>query len=102
MSSIIDSLLQVYAFVDDFLVTHPNLADWRRSPNCHPVVTDAEVITIALMQNVLGVATLKQTYRLIANNWGDAFPHLCCYARWLTRLQALAPVVGHLIQEAIR
>jgi hypothetical protein len=102
MSSIIDSLVQVYTFVEEFLTTHPTLARWRRSPNCHPAFTDAEVITIGLMQNVLGVATLKQTYRLIADNWRSAFPNLCCYARWLTRLQALAPLIGRLIQEAIR
>ena len=102
MSSIIDSLVEVHAFVDEFLTTHPTLSGWRRSHNCHPAFTDAEVITIALMQNVLGVATLKQTYRLIANNWSGAFPHLCCYARWLARLEALAPLIGHLIAEAIR
>jgi len=102
MCSINDSLVEVYAFVDDFLVAHPTLSGWRRSPNSHPAFTDAEVITLGLMQNVLGVATLKQTYRLIANNWRSAFPHLCCYARWLTRLQALTPLMGRLIQEAIR
>src|SRR5690242_19971425 len=102
MCSIIDSLIQVYAFVDEFLTAHPTLSGWRRSHNCHPAFTDAEVITIALMQNVLGVATLKQTYRLIANNWSGAFPRLCCYARWLARLEALAPLIGHLIEEAIR
>jgi hypothetical protein len=59
-------------------------------------------ITIALMQHVLGVATQKQTYRLIKNNWGGAFPHLCSYAQWLSRVHALSALVGHLIAEAIR
>lgn len=102
MSSIIDSLADVYGFVTDFEASHPTLTRWRRSNNNRPLFTDAEVITIALMQHVLGVATLKQTYRLIANNWSGAFPHLCSYAQWLSRLHALSAVVGHLIAEAIR
>lgn len=102
MSSIIDSITQIYVFVSDFLETHLGLAQWRRSHNSRPAFTDAEVITIGLMQSVLGVATRKQTYRLIANNWAGAFPHLCSYAQWLSRLHALSAIVGHLIAEAIR
>ena len=102
MSSIVDSLTEIYVFVADFLAQHPHLAQWRRSNNDEPAFTDAEVLTIGLMQGVFGVATLKQTYRLIANNWRDAFPHLCGYAPWLARLHRLSGIVTHLIQEALR
>jgi hypothetical protein len=101
MSSIVDTLTQIYVLVADFLAEHPDQAHWRRSPNDQPVFTDAEVITIGLMQSVLGVATLKQTYRLIANNWRDCFPKLCCYGQWLSRLHALSALVGHLMGQAI-
>jgi hypothetical protein len=102
MSSIVDSLTEIYVFVADFLAEHPNLAAWRYSNNREPAFTDAEVLTIGLMQGVFGVATLKQTYRLIANNWRSAFPHLCSYAQWLARLHRLSPLVNCLIQEALR
>ena len=102
MASIIDNLIEIHTFVTDFLTAHPRLAGWRRSNNRQPLFTDAEVITLGLMQNVLGVASLKQTYRLVANNWREAFPHLSSYARWLSRLQALSFVIGHLIAESIR
>ena len=102
MSSIVDSLTQIYVFVADFLAQQPQLADWRRSNNAQPAFTDAEVITIGLMQGVFGVATLKQTYGLIKNNWHDAFPKLGCYASWLARLHRLSGLVGRLIVEAIR
>jgi transposase len=102
MSSIIDNLTQIYGFVTDFTDTHPNLANWRRSHNNRPAFTDAEVLTIALMQSVLGVATLKQTYRLVADNGRGLFPYLCSYAQWLSRLHALSALTGHLIAEAIR
>ena len=101
MSSIVDSLTEIYVFVADYLAEHPNRAGWRRSNNGEPAFTDAEVITIGLMQSVLRVATLKQTYRLIANNWHACFPKLCSYAQFVSRLHALSAVVGYLMLEAI-
>ena len=91
----------LYVFVDDFLQARPTLRAWRRSPNASPTFTDAEVITIGLMQGCLGCATLKQTYRLIEGNFKDAFPLLPTYSQWLARLHALAPIVGMLIQHAL-
>lgn len=60
-------MTEIYCFVDDFLKGHTSLAHWRRPPNDEPSFTDAEVITIALMQSCLGVDPLKQTYYLISN-----------------------------------
>ena len=54
------------------------------------------MLTIALLQGGLGVASLKQTYRLIAHNYRSAFPGLCSYQRWLARLQALTALIGAL------
>jgi len=102
MSSIEDQLTAIYCFVDDFLKAHPSLASWRRSPNDEPAFTDAEVITLGLVQGCLGVATLKKTYHLIAANFGAAFPHLCSYGQWVARLHALTGIVGYLIQEALK
>ena len=61
-----EALLTVYLFVSDTLENNPAWANWRRSNDHEPAFTDAEVITIALMQGCLGYATLKQTYRFIA------------------------------------
>lgn len=101
MQSIADQMLSLFVLVDDFLKQRPALSAWRRSPNSAPAFTDAEVITIGLMQGCLGVATLKQAYRLIAANWHDAFPHLPGYGQWLARLHALARLVGVLIQHVV-
>lgn len=98
MSSIDDSLTVLYVVVDDFLQARPDLAGWRHSPNRHPAFSDAEVLTIAWMQSWLEVASLKQTYRLIAANCRAAFPHLCSYARWITRVHALAALLGALLR----
>ena len=102
MASILDHATEIYVFVDDYLKTHPRLAHWRRSNNDQPQFTDAEVLTIGLMQGALGVATLKKTYQMIHDNIKEAFSDLCSYAQWLNRLHALTPLVGHLIEALFR
>ncbi len=97
MSSIEDQLTTLYVFVDDFLTTHPTLSHWRRSPHAAPAFSDAEVLTIALLQGCLGVASLKQTYRLVAHNYRSAFPQLCSYPQWMARLQMLATQISALL-----
>jgi len=100
MQSIAEQMTIVYCFVDDFLKAHPAQATWRASNNRMPAFTDAEVITIALMQGCFGCASLKQTFRLVAHNWRPLFPKLVSYKQWLSRLHKLAPLVGMLLQQA--
>lgn len=100
MASIVEQMTAVYVFVDDYLKAHPAQAQWRRSHHHDPAFTDAEVITIALLQGCLGVATLKQAYRFAAADHRAAFPHLPSYAQWLARLQALSGLIGQLAQVA--
>ena len=95
--SIEHQMIELYCFVDEFLKTHPRLAHWRRSPHAQPQFSDAEVLTIALLQGVFEVATLKQTSRLVAQNWQTAFPHLSSYKQWLTRVHHLLPQVSRLL-----
>jgi len=97
MSSIEHQMAEIYCFVDDYLKFHPARARWRRSPNSQPRFADAEVITIALLQNAFGCATLKKAYELVRDNWGTAFPRLCSYKQWVQRLHALSGVVGQLV-----
>ena len=102
MGSIEHEMTVIYVFVDDFLKAHPSLSSWRRSNNSQPVFTDAEVLTIALLQGCLRVATLKDAYRFVANNCREAFPFLCTYGQWIARLHQLTPLVGHLMREALK
>jgi hypothetical protein len=100
VATIIDQMTEIYCFVDDYLKAHSQLAQWRRSHNHQPAFSDSEVITIALMQNCFGVATLKKTYLLIASNHRSVFPLLCSYKQWVARLNALSEITGHLIESA--
>jgi hypothetical protein len=97
MSSIVDPLTELYFFVDEYLRTHPALSCWRQSPHDKPLFADSEVLTLALLQGCLGVASLKQTYRLVKENYPSAFPHLCSYSQWIARLQALGGPISALL-----
>jgi hypothetical protein len=92
--SIEHQMTEIYCFIDDYLKAHPRQARWRRSPHAVARFTDAEVLTIALLQGAFQVASLKQTYRLVQANFHSAFPHLPSYAEWLRRLHQLTVHVG--------
>lgn len=90
-------MTSVFCLTDDFLKSNPKLADWRGSNNAQPKFTDAEVITVALMQPIFGVSNLKRAYLLTKNFFAKAFPKLPSYAQFLARLHALAPFIGMLM-----
>jgi hypothetical protein len=89
MASIVEQMTAVSVCVADYRQAHPDQAHWRRSPHHDPDFTDAEVITIALLQGCLGVATLKQAYHFVAANHPSASPHLPSYAQWLAPARPL-------------
>src|SRR5215467_8103122 len=95
------ALIATYLFVCDYLSQHPALEQWRRSNNRNPAFTDAEVLTMALMQGCLECSSLKKAYLHIKYNHADAFPHLISYPRWIARLHALQPLVGYLVEAAL-
>src|SRR4029453_992537 len=95
--SVDHQMTEIYCFVDEFFKTHPALARWRHSPQAQPQFSDAEVLTMALLQGVFAVATLKQTYRLVARNWRRAFPALPTDKQWVARLHQLGPHVGRVL-----
>jgi transposase len=93
-------MTEIYCFVDDFLKARPALSRWRRSPHAAPRFTDAEVLTVALLQADAGTDNLKRVYDLVAKNWRSAFPRLPSYAQWLSRLHRLAAQVGALLEAS--
>lgn len=98
MTKILDKLTEIYCFVDDFLKQNRPLADWRRSNHAHPRLSDAEILTIALMQSEFGVESLRKTYSLIDENFRTEFPNLCGYKQFIRRLHRLTEIVQGLFQ----
>ncbi len=99
MLSIKDHLTVLYVTIADFFDRHPAMADWRRSNNSQPLFTDAEVLSIALMQGYFRTSTLKRTYLLVLANDPGAFPKCCSYKQWLARLHRLSAQLGLIIEE---
>src|SRR4051812_8884973 len=99
MLSIKEHLTILYVTVADFFDKHPNLAQWRSSSNATPAFTDAEVLTIALMQSYFRTDTLKRAFLLVRANDPQAFPKCCTYKQWLQRLNRLPQHVGAMIEE---
>jgi hypothetical protein len=93
-------LVECYVFIDDYLQAHPDVADWRRSNNDEPDFTDAEVLTIALMQGYFRTDTLKRTYQLVSQNTPKAFPERPDYKQWIRRLNKLTDLIGQLVRAA--
>ena len=97
--SLADQMLTVFCLADDFLQSRPHLAGWRTSNNAHPAFSDAEVLTIGLMQSICGVASLKMAYLLVKHQYPTAFPCLPAYANFIARLHRLAAFVGMLLMK---
>jgi IS5 family transposase len=96
MVNILDGLTHLYVFVDDVLKQSPHLANWRRSSNSRPKFSDAEVITIGLLQPLLGLSSLKHAHQLVYHNYRSCFPQVCAYPQWIRRLQMLSPILAKL------
>lgn len=100
MINIEERLIESYVWIDDFLRHHPELAHWRRSNHDQPRFSDAEVLTIALMQHALRTDTLKRTYEIVIGTCGSLFPDVPSYKQWTRRLKPLHPMVGPLLRHA--
>lgn len=99
MLSIKDQMTILYVTIADFLREQPQVAQWRTSNNCQPEFTDAEVLTIALMQSYFRTPTLKRTFLLVLANDPQAFPKCPSYKQWLTRLHQLTPHLQIWLQD---
>lgn len=99
MKKILDKLTEIYCFVDDFLHNNPQISNWRRSNHFQAPLSDAEVLTIALMQSQFGVESLHKTFSVIEENFRSEFPKLCGYKQFIRRLHRLVPVVQKIFEQ---
>lgn len=100
-AGVTDQMVAVFCSIDDFLKARPEVAAWRTSNNAAPAFSDAEVLTVALMQGTFGCASLKRAHRLVQGGWRHLFPRLPSYKQWVARLHRLCSLVGTLLQQAL-
>jgi hypothetical protein len=60
--------------IDDLLKGAPHLAPWRPAVGIPPKLTDAELVTLAVLQALLGFCSEARWLRYARAHLGDLFP----------------------------
>ena len=92
----LDALLTaLYVVIDDFLPA-------RRGPGRRPVLTDAEVICLAVAQVLLDCPSERRFVRLARRRLGHLFPVLLGQSGYNKRVRALAPKIAMVLSSLAR
>jgi Transposase DDE domain len=87
----------LYVRVDDFLATYPERAPWRPPVGIAPKISDAELVTLAVMAALLGFTSEARWLRFARVQLRSLFPYLPKQPGYNKRLRALAGTIGWLI-----
>ncbi|HEU5266986.1 MAG TPA: IS982 family transposase [Jatrophihabitans sp.] len=87
----------LYVRVDDLLTIHPERAPWRPEVGLAPKITDAEVVTLAVLAALLGFTSEARWLRFARVRLNALFPYLPQQSGYNKRLRALAATIGWLI-----
>ena len=88
----------LYVKIDDALKARPEVNRWRPKVGLAPKVTDAELITVAVMQALLGFHDEARWLRFAGKAVGHLFPYLPQQPGYNKRLRALAGPMKYLIR----
>jgi hypothetical protein len=87
----------LYVRTDDLLKQRPDLAPWRPEIGLHPKLTDAELVTLAVMQALLGYTSESRWIRHAHAHLGHLFGYLPGQSGYNRRLRAAAGLITTLI-----
>ena len=88
----------LYVRVDDAVKDDPSLAPWRPAVGIAPKLSDAELVTVAVMQALLGFTSETRWLRYASKHLGHLFPYLPGQAGYNKRLRAAAGLIQALIR----
>lgn len=80
----------LYVSTDDLLKAQPGLAPWRPRVGIAPRISDAELITLGVMQALLGFTSERRWLRHVTERMGGMFPMLPTQSGYNKRLRKLA------------
>ncbi|MEV0375928.1 IS982 family transposase [Streptomyces sp. NPDC050636] len=83
----------LYVKTDDLLKESPHLAPWRPAVGIAPRLTDAELVTLAMMQAVLGFASEARWLRHARAHLRHLFPYLPKQPGYNKRLRKAAELL---------
>jgi hypothetical protein len=88
---------RLYVTIDDLLIEHPQWAPERPKIGIAPKLTDAELITLAVIQALLGYTSEARFVRHANVHLRDLFPYLPQRPAYNKRLRGCAATMQHII-----
>ena len=88
----------LYVKADDMLKESPQLAPWRPEVGTGPSLSDAELVTLAVMQALLGFTSEARWLRHARAHLRHLFPYLPQQPGYNKRLRAAAGLLRHCIR----
>jgi len=89
--------IALYARTDDLLKSYPEQVPYRPEVGIDPQITDAEIITLSVMQALLGYTSEARWLRHATAHLGHLFPYLPQQPGYNKRLRKLAGTLNWLI-----
>lgn len=89
----------LYVKIDDELKARPDLRPARPATGFTPVLSDAELITMAVMQSLLNIRSERRWVRYLAKNLRALFPVQLSQPGYNKRLRAALPLIQHFIRS---
>ncbi|MFG2142686.1 IS982 family transposase [Streptomyces sp. NPDC048696] len=95
MTPDLDSLATaLYVTTDDLLTESPHLAPWRPEIGIEPRLSDAELVTLAVMQALLGFTSERRWIRYASSHLRHLFPYLPGQSGYNRRLRKAADLIA--------
>lgn len=103
MTNNLDTLATaLYVKTDDLLKDTPELAPWRPRVGITPKLTDAELVTLAVMQALLGFTSESRWLRHARAHLEDLFRYLPGQPGYNKRLRALSGLITTVLEVLAR
>lgn len=103
MNTDLDTLATtLYVTVDDLLIEHPDWAPQRPAVGITPKISDAEIVTLAVIQAVLGFTSEARFIRHARVHLRPWFPYICRRAAYNKRLRNSGPLMQHVMAYLAR
>lgn len=100
MTTEIDTLATaLYVRADDLLKASPDWAPWRPRVGLEPKLSDAELVTLAVMQALLGFVSEARWLRYAHAHLHGLFPYLPQQSGWNKRLRRAAGMIRRILRE---
>jgi hypothetical protein len=88
----------LYVKIDELLKAAPQLGPWRPTVGIAPKLSDAELVTLAVMQALLGFTSEARWLRYGERHPRHLFPYLPGQSGYNKRLRRAAGLLGHAIR----